>query len=789
MSTTSIKFYEIPDSLGPEIDELEKLINDFRDGNINSTEIKARRVPFGVYEQRKDNTYMVRIRCTGGGITPAQFAAVADLSAKYGRESLHFTTRQELQIHNAELENIIVIIRELKKVGLASRGGGGNTVRNIMVSWDSGVSPDEIFDVAPYAVELTSRLIDESDSWSLPRKFKIAFSNSQSDNAQSVFNDIGFIARIKDGVKGFKVFVAGGMGSKPQVGKLLHDFIPADKTYLVAESVKNLFSKHGNRKNKHMARLRFLWRKLGREQFVEFYNKEFASLENQDIKPFTVTEIGHELPESIPLEPISIESDDFDLWKKRYVREQKQKGLNTILFPVFLGDLANEDAGKLAGFLNNFGDDVIRFTMQQNISIRNIPGEYLGNVFKVLTAISGRSDKPVFLSGAIACTGANTCKLGICLPHGALRAINRKLENSGIDLDTVEDVRMNISGCPNTCGQHLVADIGFYGRVARKDQVMYPAYSIVAGAVVGGENFRFARKVGDISARKLPDFVGDLLTAYSLKKENYSSFSAYIDDIGEAEIAAICKKYSDIPSFDEDKNYFFDWGADNVFSLVGRGVGECSAGLFDLIDVDRDRISELRKKVDEADGEKSAADILYHIVLSSSRMLLVTRGVEGSSDGKIFDAFTKHFIQAGLIDSGFEEIVNYAKNGDNSVLPELKIRVLALADAVEKLYNSMDNSLKFPADTVLRDEQAAEKASGKGDDDVLFRDYRGVACPMNFVKVKIDLANMASGDKLRIYLDDGAPIENVPRSVESEGHEIVSQDKNGDFWEVVIGKK
>ena len=263
--------YEIPASLPGELDELESLIGKYRSGALDAASLKARRVPFGCYEQRKDGTYMVRVRTTGGALTPAQLRSLAVVCDKYGSDMIHITTRQEFQVHEVAIENVIAVMRDLLSAGLASRGGGGNTVRNIMISPDAGVSPEEVFDPSPYAFALTSRLLSEADSWVLPRKFKITFSNSGKDTAYAQFNDLGFVAKIEDGVKGFKVYVAGGMGSKPEVAHLLHEFIPWSDTYVVAEAAKRLFDKHGNRKNKNAARLRYLWNQLGEARFRDLY--------------------------------------------------------------------------------------------------------------------------------------------------------------------------------------------------------------------------------------------------------------------------------------------------------------------------------------------------------------------------------------------------------------------------------------------------------------------------------------------------------------------------------------
>ncbi len=216
-------FYDIPATLSDEINELEAFVRRYLEGNTDAEVLKVRRVPFGCYEQRENGTYMLRIRCPGGALTPRQLRTIAVLSKTHGRNSIHITTRQEFQIHNLKLMDVVPIVRELLSVGLATRGGGGNTVRNIIVSPDAGISADEVFDPGPYVFALTSRLIAEPNSWTLPRKFKIAFSNSDSDSAYAQFNDLGFIASLKQGEPGFRVYVAGGMGARPEVGHALHD--------------------------------------------------------------------------------------------------------------------------------------------------------------------------------------------------------------------------------------------------------------------------------------------------------------------------------------------------------------------------------------------------------------------------------------------------------------------------------------------------------------------------------------------------------------------------------------
>ncbi len=233
-----MKTYEIPSDIQSEINGFSTKIESYRSGEINPVKFKGIRVGQGVYEQRKDDTYMQRVRCAGGVITPAQLRRVSELSESYGADHFHVTTRQDVQLHYVSLESTPKVYEELVEVGLSPRGGGGNTVRNIMSSPDSGWSATEEFDVLPYVQALTSRMVAEDDSWNLPRKFKIAFSNSDEDNCEATITCLGFIATHKEGRQGFKVYVGGGMGAKPMVAPLIWDFIEADEVYSLTKAIK-----------------------------------------------------------------------------------------------------------------------------------------------------------------------------------------------------------------------------------------------------------------------------------------------------------------------------------------------------------------------------------------------------------------------------------------------------------------------------------------------------------------------------------------------------------------------
>jgi len=775
--------YILPSTLQQEIGKYNDLMKAYRSKKIDPKEFKAFRVPMGIYEQRKDGTYMVRVRCSAGYITPVQLKKVAEIAQKYDSQLIHITTRQELQIQNLALEDTYPVLLDLYAIGLASRGGGGNTVRNIMASVDAGISKDEAFDVTPYNIALTNYLIAQPDSWTLPRKYKITFSGSDSDTAFAAFNDLGFIARIKEGQKGFKVYIGGSLGSKPMVGHVLFDFLPAEDILYVADAVKELFSRYGNRRNKHKARLRFVFYRLGKEKVFELFKQIYDALKQANQLALNLPPLPESSKINLPVET-PVDKNAFTLWEKRYVTQQKQSGYVSILVPFEYGDVASGIIKNLGEFLILFGEDVVRFSMRQNIHLRNIPRQYVATVFNYLRKTGVDTAQSYILNALVSCTGANTCRLGICLSKGALGRLREKLATSDLDLDRLKEIRINVSGCPNSCGQQTNADIGFYGKVGRTDR-MFPAYHVVAGAVIGNGSPQLAEPVGSVSARDMPDLTIDILHSYLNNKGKGAndSFSAYFKNGGKEDIKKLCQEYSKVPDFKDDKNYYFDWGSDQIFSLAGKGAGECSAGLFDMIDVDYNTIRQSRDEINETTDNGKITSLLAKIVTASSRMLLITKGIEPKNRTGIFDGFTERFIKAGLVSGKYSAVVNTVKTGDYTDLPSQKNLIFDLAADVIDLYENMDDSLQFPAEKemVQPKEEVINMVTEK-------KDLRGVACPMNFVMTKIELAKLKSDDVLEVLLDDGEPIENVPGSVKGEGHKILVQERKGNYWSVVIQK-
>ena len=823
--------YRIPSTLNGDLDYTQSLIDQFKAGEIQAGQLKSNRVPMGIYEQRKNQHYMLRLRCAGGLVTPEQLAKIAFVGHQLSTSHLHVTTRQEIQIHNVDIEDAIPALKKLEKVGISSAGGGGNTVRNMMVDDRSGLTADEEFDVYPYVEELTSRLIAEKDSFTMPRKYKVAIDTSVATANYSYIADLGLQARIKDGQRGFRVLIAGSAASNAHTGWEVFNFLPEKDLYRAAKALKNWFHKYGNRRNRHKARMRYVFYKYGTEEAKRLYLEEFEELKKDG-------SIDFEAP-ALPLEhhkpnfPALKAPTDFETWKRRYAHKQTNaEGLKENLWYAYIplrhGNNSTDFFAKVAEYLGNYGNDVIRFTKKEQIQVRNIPEEYLTNIYAFFKKLGVyQIDYPVVVTNLTCCTGADTCRLGICLPKGAIDGIAKQLLNSNLNLDAIPDFELRMNGCTNICALATWGDLGFSGRVGRVGDDPYPAYTI--WLPVKGKH-EIDLQQGYIAAKKIPAFVEDYLRDVIAEQANYADYYDYVAKRGVNIVKDLIAKYKEVAPYSEEPDTFFDFGDDEKFSLIKYGKAECSAGLFDIIEIDQDTIREKRKEVEllmgnipqgvpadlQSDGKQATSKIeklLHDIVFSENRMLLVTRGLDPRTDEDVYNGFEKEFIAAGIIPQKFKVLTDKARN--NESLIEQKPLIDELADLLNDLYQNMDDSLQFklpaektpveqvaeektaeekaPAEQVSEEKAPAEKASAAEETETIVpdvkKDFRGVMCPMNFVKTKIALTPMQSGQILEILLDDGAPIENVPGSVKNEGHTILSTEKVENYWKVLIKKK
>ena len=823
--------YRIPSTLNGDLDYTQSLIDQFKAGEIQAGQLKSNRVPMGIYEQRKNQHYMLRLRCAGGLVTPKQLAKIAFVGHQLSTSHLHVTTRQEIQIHNVDIEDAIPALKKLEKVGISSAGGGGNTVRNMMVDDRSGLTADEEFDVYPYVEELTSRLIAEKDSFTMPRKYKVAIDTSVATANYSYIADLGLQARIKDGQRGFRVLIAGSAASNAHTGWEVFDFLPEKDLYRAAKALKNWFHKYGNRRNRHKARMRYVFYKYGTEEAKRLYLEEFEELKKDGSIDFEAPALPleHHKPNFPPLKAPT----DFETWKRRYAHKQTNaEGLKENLWYAYIplrhGNNSTDFFAEVAEYLGNYGNDVIRFTKKEQIQVRNIPEEYLTNIYAFFKKLGVyQIDYPVVVTNLTCCTGADTCRLGICLPKGAIDGIAKQLLNSNLNLDAIPDFELRMNGCTNICALATWGDLGFSGRVGRVGDDPYPAYTI--WLPVKGKH-EIDLQQGYIAAKKIPAFVEDYLRDVIAEQANYADYYDYVAKRGVNIVKELIAKYKEVAPYSEEPDTFFDFGDDEKFSLIKYGKAECSAGLFDIIEIDQDTIREKRKEVEllmgnipqgvptdlQSDGKQATSKIeklLHDIVFSENRMLLVTRGLDPRTDEDVYNGFEKEFIAAGIIPQKFKVLTDKARN--SASLIEQKPLIDELADLLNDLYQNMDDSLQFklpaektpveqvaeektaeekaPAEQVSEEKAPAEKASAAEETETFVpdvkKDFRGVMCPMNFVKTKIALTPMQSGQILEILLDDGAPIENVPGSVKNEGHTILSTEKVENYWKVLIKKK
>lgn len=797
--------YRIPSTLAGDISYTEELIQKFKAGEITAGQLKSNRVPMGIYEQRKNQHHMLRIRCTGGIITPAQLAVVAQVGKQVSTSHLHITTRQEIQIHNVDILDAIPALRKLEKAGLATQGGGGNTVRNMTTNDLSGLTSDEAFDVYPYVVELTSRLIAEKDSFSMPRKYKIAVDHNVKDASSSYVADLGLQARVVDGKRGFRVLVAGSTATNPHVGWEVFDFLPEVDLLRAAKALKNWFNAYGNRRNRHKARMRYVFYKYGEEEAKRLYFEEFDKLKKDGSLDFyaPALPVEHLTPDFAPAEGIA-KHESFKIWKKRYAHQQtneegKKKNFWYAYLPVSHGNNRPEFFAEVAEFLQAFGNDVIRFTKREQIQVRNIPEAYLPNIYQLFKKLGAyQVDYPVFINALTSCTGADTCRLGICLPKGAIDAITKRLLASDLNFDALPDLQLSMTGCTNICANATWADLGFSGRVGRTGDDPYPAYTVWLPAA--GKN-EIDLQQGFIAAKYIPEFVEDYVRDILNHLAEYADYYDYVANRGKNVVKELLVKYKEVPPYSEEPDTYFDFDDDEKFSLIKYGQAECSAGLFDIIDIDQDTIAQKRKQLDEATSISvdETEKILHDIVFSENRMLLVTRGLDPRTDDDVYHGFVNEFINTGIVPAKYQILTDKARN--NQPLLSEKALIYELADLLSDLYKNMDDSLQFktttsaPVEVASAEEKKTVSASVADDKKAsaiqpdVKKDFRGVACPMNFVKTKIALAPMQSGQILEILLDDGQPIANVPGSVKNEGHEVIATEKVDNYWKVSIKKK
>ena len=773
--------FKIPETIKEDTKKYQNEVDRFLAGELDNVRFKGHRVPMGVYGQRSEaekEEYMIRVRAPGGVITKQQLKKLNQLAKQYGKSYLHFTTRQDIQIHGVDIEDTPEILFELLEVGLSPRGGGGNTVRNIVCSSRAGVHPDEDFDPTPYSLALTEYLIRSRSSFNLPRKYKIAFSSTEKDEALATVNDLGFIAKKKNGQKGFKVYAAGGMGNSSKIALLLEEFVSADQIFNIAEAIKRLFDDYGDRSNKHQARLRFVRKRLGDEGFKNKYKEYLNEVREEGIK----TEEIHQY--QMPRKDLDTSNLNLEL---DYIHLEKKPGYYSLDLRPENGDISFAEMRELLSLLEKIDTDEIslRTTNRQGIIIRGVKEDHIDYTIERIKAIDFKLLTPYISRTPIACKGASTCRLGLCLSPNLSKEISKKLSSLAVEKQK-ELPQIYISGCPNACGQHLIAKIGFEGKAKRYDGKLVPHYTLLLGGQTIEDNARYAERLIDIPAKRIPEFLAELAGMLA-EDESYKreEFNQYLADGGQEKIVELADEFTAIADYDQEPSLYKDWGSEKDFSLAGRGPGECGVGVMDIMQLDLDTAKENFKAAKDEDNQ----DRLYQAIIDAARALLTVKGVDSEKDRVIIREFKDKFIQQRLVDDSHNKTLDLAldyKLGDLDNLLDYLTEVESLIQRVDKLFNSLNAKLEFDLeDKEINSKEQTDNEAEKSE----VADLRGVKCPMNFVKAKVAIAPLEPGQEIEIYLDEGEPIANVPDSLTSEGHQILEKKKLDKGYYILRVKK
>lgn len=639
-----------------DIIELERKIALFKDGKIDEEKFRSLRLARGVYGQRQQGVQMVRIKLPFGRATSAQLRRISRVSDEYSTGRLHITTRQDIQIHYVSLDRTPELWAELEKDAVTLREACGNTVRNVTASETAGIDPEEPFDVTPYAEATFRYFLRNPICQEMGRKFKIAFSASDKDTALAYMHDIGFIPKIKtiqgETVRGFKVLLGGGLGSQPRHGDLVEDFLPTDAIIPFIESVLRLFDRHGERARRNKARLKFLLKDMGLEAFLNLIKEEVKALPHQSY-PFEFEKVESKTPlPSPPERPVDAQSLglDFDRWKLTNVLPQKQDGYYAIGIRVPLGDFYTDQARSLADLTETYASGEIRFTLRQNILIRDVREDLIPFFYQELKKIKLAQGGYDSLGDITACPGTDTCNLGIASSTGIAKELERVIETDYPQYLKNQELVIKISGCMNACGQHNMAHIGFQGMSMKAGKTVIPALQVL----LGGENLgngqgRFADKVTKIPSKRGPQALKVLLDDFE-KNGATLDFITYYDQQGQRYFYELLRELADPSSLSEAD--YIDWGHQEAYQ-VSVGVGECASVVIDLVTT---LLLEAKEKLDhgqEALTQKRWADSIYHHyagLINAAKALLLSEDVSTNSYASILRLFDEKFIESGKID-------------------------------------------------------------------------------------------------------------------------------------------
>jgi sulfite reductase beta subunit-like hemoprotein len=580
---TEIEQRHSRDSIEAEISRFEERVQQLRSGAITEAEFRSFRLKHGTYGQRQPGFQMLRVKIAAGVLKSAQLRVLADIADQFSTGRGHLTTRENIQFHFVKLENVPAAMRLLAEAGLTTREACGNTVRNVTACPVAGICPGEAFDVTPYALGVSRYLLRHPDFHDLPRKFKIAFSGCENDGDCAVagIHDVGLIAQVRgaNGTahRGFKVLVGGGLGSLPTEAAILSDFLPEAELLPTIEAILRVFTETGNRKNKLLARLKYVLRAKGIEEF----RRLVAEKRKVSQAPAEVVAVPSPIQPAlvtIAATPLSFsanaadEEPGYDRWAEHNLMPQRQAGYGAMWVKLAAGTIHSNQMRGLADILEKNELTGVRIAVNQDLVIPWVPFDRVRAVYDGLRTLELATSGARTISDVTGCPGATTCNLGITRSLTLAEVLSRELNGYGDP--EIQKLRIKISGCPNSCGHHHIADIGFYGNVRKINEQQAPYYQLLLGGKVDAAGVRFARQIMAVPARPIPTILRELLAFYQQGRQQKETFSAWVARTPDEAITDRLKPFVDVSSASED--LFVDWGDTETYSLK-LGRGECVA--------------------------------------------------------------------------------------------------------------------------------------------------------------------------------------------------------------------
>ncbi len=607
----------VPEKLGGEVDLFEGQIELKKEGKIDDKIFAETRLRRGVYGQRYDNGLrddgtgqqplhfpcgdltkgpdtvwdapgMMRIKIPFGKLSAEQLDTLAELAEEYSDSILHVTTRQDIQLHFVHIEDAPDMMRRLAAVGITTREACGNSVRNVTACEYAGVCSTQAFDVTPYANAITQFLLGHPDVQDFGRKFKIAFSGCEDNPCGLVtFHDLGAVAQVRDGKRGFRVVVGGGLGAVPVQAKVLAEFCPEEELLPLAQAVSRVFARLGEKQSRARARIKFLVQKLGIDEFKRLVAQERETL-RPDPRWTAFLDDLHATDEKPVRDPGPIPSDapaGFRTWAKHNLRPQAQEGYYVAIVKMPLGDFTSTQGRALSDLARQYTGDSIRCTVEQNLAFRWLSGADAVAFHQALVSLNLAEAGAGTITDMTSCPGTDTCKLGISSSRGLTAELRKRLDvvKGGLP-SVVEGLRIKASGCFNSCGQHHAADIGFTGVSRQIGGRKVPHFNLVLGGQWTQNAKSYGLVVGAVPSKNIPKAV-ELITAHYMdNREGDESFQAFIARVGKKDFRKVLAPIQKPPSYDEDPSYYSDWGDPREYTIGDIGVGECAGEIVPFVE-------------------------------------------------------------------------------------------------------------------------------------------------------------------------------------------------------------